>query len=389
MPDEGTDTGATDSDRQVGGLGRFSHSKIALVHQHWIMQVLSAGGFNVHCTQGAEAAHKIFMKLASLRVKHGRPNETYAKMSEYLKYHLLFESVWTYHKLQLGSTDECTTTSRPTKTACVRVPLRRRDGTKLTMGSGLDKVVTQRSFLHNQVRLTRAELLDLLCAELELPTTMESYRCMEVLRWTIGQKLLMPNVTAYWATDDNYLGQSQQRRDVFLLDGSFTENGVSTAFCCQATCFITISKLDELCERTGRTLPVRLRNEIHKNSLTFVLARWLTYHNDSWARDSRSHPICPGPLQHTHCLWTFAKTRTPRKMMVDSNGNPSSAFRSYSQMFGDTTISQMKRWNSEKRAYYGLVTPRSIMSSCNISREYEPTSMTTTDNWLEVVSVLF
>ena len=161
MPEEGTDTSATDSDRQVGGLGRYSHSKIALVHQHWIMQVLSAGGFNVHCTQASEAAHKKFMKLASLRVRHRRPNETYAKMSEYLQTHLLFESVWAYHKLKLGSSEEVTTPRKP-KTVSVRQPLVRRDGTKLTMGSGLDQAVTQRSFLHNQVRLTRAELLDLL-----------------------------------------------------------------------------------------------------------------------------------------------------------------------------------------------------------------------------------
>jgi len=102
-----------------------------------------------------------------------------------------------------------------------------------------------------------------------------------------------------------------------------------------------------------------------------------------------SRPLCPGPLQHTHCLWTFAKTNNPRRMMVANNGRPSSAFRSYSLMFGDTDASQLKRWNSEKRAYYGLITPKSIISSCNMSREYEPASMTPTDNWLEVVTMVF
>ena len=72
----GTDTDETDEDQAVGGFGYYSHSTHSLTHQHWVDQVISSGGFNVHCTPAAEASHKINMHRASQRVRHFESNRT-------------------------------------------------------------------------------------------------------------------------------------------------------------------------------------------------------------------------------------------------------------------------------------------------------------------------
>ena len=77
-----SDTDDTDPDADVGGLGKYSHGKFCLPHQHHVEQVISAGGFNVHDTEASEAVHKLCMRLPAQRVKHGRPDTTRPDLTE-------------------------------------------------------------------------------------------------------------------------------------------------------------------------------------------------------------------------------------------------------------------------------------------------------------------
>jgi hypothetical protein len=52
----------TEDESNIGGRGRFSHGDLALVHQHWVESVISAGCFSTHCTEAAEAYHKLCMR---------------------------------------------------------------------------------------------------------------------------------------------------------------------------------------------------------------------------------------------------------------------------------------------------------------------------------------
>ena len=56
----------------------------SLTHQHFVEQIVSAGGFNVHDVQAPEAAHKVNMHLPSARVRHLSTNETQASMLKYM-----------------------------------------------------------------------------------------------------------------------------------------------------------------------------------------------------------------------------------------------------------------------------------------------------------------
>ena len=89
-----TDTDDTDEDRDVGGQSMYSHNSMCLNHQHWVDQVVSAGGFNVHCAQGPESSHKFNMHIAAARVRHdASSNVTQTNMLHYLCEQLLFQTI--------------------------------------------------------------------------------------------------------------------------------------------------------------------------------------------------------------------------------------------------------------------------------------------------------
>lgn len=246
----------TSEEVKTGGLGKYSHGSICLVHQHWVEQVISAGSFGVHCTEAAEAHHKTSMRLSSNRVRHSRPNRTQHAMLKYLLRHFLFESLRFEQPVP-------PTRQRQTRTThLVQVPLppvTTQQGERVVrMGRDLHETRNQMRFIHPEVRLARVELMDLFCGKLGLTKTRQSYRLLNRLKWTFAQKLVMPNAT-FWATDSQYScatsEHASQRRDKFLLRGTepctvVLPNGEtvvkSTALCCEAVCFLRIDDLQWL-----------------------------------------------------------------------------------------------------------------------------------------------
>ena len=91
--EDDSDTQDSSDEVKIGGLGKYSHGSLCLVHQHWVEQVISGGSFGVHCTEAAEAHHKKSMRLSSNRVRHSRPNRTQQSMLRYLLRHYLFDSL--------------------------------------------------------------------------------------------------------------------------------------------------------------------------------------------------------------------------------------------------------------------------------------------------------
>ena len=88
-----SETEDTSDEMKVGGDGKYSHGDICLTHQHWVDQIISSGSFAVHDTEGAEAAHRTCMRLASIRVRHSDVATTKESMLDYLTKDLLFTSL--------------------------------------------------------------------------------------------------------------------------------------------------------------------------------------------------------------------------------------------------------------------------------------------------------
>ena len=356
--DSATDTDDTDEDCKVGGMGVFSHSTHCLTHQHWVDQVVSAGGFGVHCTQPAEASHKLNMHLASERVRHGSVNVTQESMLKYLCRHRVFEQMRVCSRAAPYSK-----TPKPGVGALIRTPCDEHGVCYASVGF-------QSSFMHREVRVSGAEFLDLVCDKLGLPKSRNSYRLMKSLQFQFGQKLTTLDGSILWGTDSQYRQRTfdRTRRDMLHLKG--IENG--NALCCEAICFVEITNA----RRVGHRV----------DSITFVMGRWLEPHPDAWDRDAKHRPVCPGPLRANNCLWRYVKTTRNRRSLTNDDGTCSESFLIHHAMFGDTRNEQNLRRSREMNAYYGLIQPDSIINTMNMCNTFiGNTSDPDYDTWLQSV----
>ena len=122
------------------------------------------------------------------------------------------------------------------------------------------------------------------------------------------------------------------------------------------------------------------------DTVTFILIRWFAAHPQAWERDNLCRPCCPGPLRSNHCLWKYAKTARPRRVMTNPDGSQSEMYKNTS-VFGHTDRTRNERWEDEQHAYYGLVSPQTVLSTVSMSREYDSNSMSHTGNWLQTVTI--
>ena len=376
-----SDTTDTDNDCDLGG-DYYSHGLLSLVHQHWVKQVITAGGFNVNCTQSAEAAHKISAKLAASRSRHlGHGMKTLTNMITYLCNYTVFEFL-RYQFPEPRGLAACPITYG------VKLPLIddvTRAETVMGTGSFTSRQF-QSSLLHKEVLLTRVEIMDMLCDQFQLPKDLSTYAKFETLGYKFGQKFTTASGVHLWATDSRYTYESSNkrkvRRDRFLIkgvhkqtyrlgDGRRVER--LNALCAEATCFLTVSNLSQMTipaldpERFPGRAEEDLRTAVKNDSITFFLVRWFEPHILSHERDLLGRPICPGPLHINHCLWTYAKTSEPRRSLPPST-------RSWSA--------------SQKRAYYGLIFPDNVLNRVNMTPCFISGSEDTGDDWLETVTLI-
>ena len=390
MREDDTDTDGTSDSVKVGGTGRFSHGVFNLVHQHWVMQCVHAGGFNVHDTEGAEAYHKTCMTLAASRVRHSRMvMNTCNSMRDYLLNNLLFRTIE-----QVFYPPKSPTPRSPV--AGVHKPLRNFIGSEVhctrlgkDIGSSLQR---QTRILHPEVRVACVELFDMLCLLFGMPTTVASYAHLEKLDWSFGQKLVTEDGEVFWATQTQYATAWQKggyRRDCLLLEGTEdvkTRSGMkTTALCCQCMCFIDLGNMDVLFRR-GVRLPRHLSGCIIDDHLRLILVRWFSPHPAATERCSSFLPVCPPPFHMNHALWQYSKCDVKRPVFFDRQGRPNSAFHTQAHAFGTTQHERMKTLESEARAYYGVVKLSSIQSRAVLFPEFEEGALTASDTWLQSVT---
>ena len=357
-------------------MPKFSHGSCGLSHQHWVDQIISAGAFGVHCTQAAEAIHKTCMKLPAQRVRHLHANKTQDHMQNYLKTAYLFEEMLR---------------EMPTPVPCLRrvtAGVSALIATHMSSGADLLDIAAQECFIHPEIRLACYELLDLLCDQFLLRPSRESYMKFVDVEFSFGQKLIRRDGNIYWATDSRYnnivnASGECRRRDVLRLAGVERTATHTNSLCCEAVAFVDVCNVSRL------TLPDHLLERVRHDSLTFVIGRWLEPHRDAVERDAESRPICPGPLHINHCLWRYARASRDRRALVTRTGHRTAAVQSQLRTFGQTTVSQNNCLLSEIRAYYGLVLPNNIVSTCNMCPVFVPgTSNPDYTTWLETVTLI-
>ena len=376
-----SDTEDTDDEFDLGGF-TYSHGATSLIHQHWVLQTILAGGLNVHCTQSAEAHHKTSAKLAAARVRHLHGMQTVNSMASYLCCHTVFEHLKSYFPDPPSGGAACPITYG------VKVPLTNNQNNYLLM-AGQGSFTTQRfqsQLLHREIPVTRVEFMDMLCDQFKLGKTIGTYREFEKLTFKFGQKFTTSAGEHLWATDNQYtypnIFNQRLRRDRFRIHGSVKrvyrlQDGRRVerinSLCAEATCFLTVSNLHQLripalnpLSYPDSTYPQckELRESVRDNSITFFLVRWFEPHPSSHERDHLHRPICPGPLHINHCLWTYAKTPTVRQSVP-------------------------RNWTVTQRyAYYGLIFPQNVLHKVNLTPCFIDGSVLNTKDWLETVTLI-
>ena len=391
-------TDETADEDDTGGFGKYSHGNIILSHQHWVKQVIYSGCFGVHNTQAAEACHKKSMRLASARVRHLNANSTRDSMLTYLLRHHLFEELRRSFQTIPASIKRC---RHPCKLA---VPMLDPFGKPVELGDDLRNTDVQGRFLNSEARITRVELLDLVCSKFKLPKTIASYMLLSTLNWTFGHKLILGNLS-YWATDTRYphfgTNSRPKRRDIVSLtecesvrvvmpDGSVTTK--LTRLCCETVCFFTVAGLRSTWStRHMMMIPKKILHNIDPDtdSLTFLLGRYFSPHPSATARDTHHRPICPGPLGLNHCLWKYSKTAQSRSMLVDPiTEEPTQYYNAQKYLFGSTPHQQNRRLQSDKNVYFCVHLHCDIEHRSHMTREFLDNTLERSDVWLETVTLV-
>ena len=357
-----SDTDDTEEEDRVGGLSYYSHSKKNLIHQHWIDQVISSGGFNVHCTQSSEAAHRVNMHLASRRVRFYDCNGTQDQMLKWLRHHKLFLA------LKQDIFPEERVSRKNKQRDSLGLPLRCSFGVK----DRFTKPDCMNNFLHVEVRVAEIELVNIICDKLGLPAG--SFDVLSQLTFDFGQQFTRRDGRKFWSTDTGYsLNTTKSRRDLLFLDGVVGGD----ALCGESICFMLISGLK------------KTFNDDRDDSETYALVRWLEPDDDAYERDALHRPVCPGPLHINNCLWRYSKTDRPRAVLKGSRNDvlPRSFIRQRHK-FGKTREEQNACREREMHAYYSLVTTDSIVDTVNACQLFLPgTCVTDNEHWLQTVTM--
>jgi len=331
----------------------------------------------VHCTQAAEAYHKVCMKLPAHRVRHLDETTTTTSMLNYLKNKTLFDTMI----MDLPTRRTVRTNDR-------------RPGLQMllscTMGTNFRSPATQKTFMHPDLRLTRHEILDLLCGRFLLPKNRASYVLLEKLEFSFGQKLVTQDGHVYWACNSVQGG----RRDVLCLKGHETvtiqSREVNNDLCCESVCFLALGGVRAFL--SGETISPECLKEvagrIHQDTLTFVIGRWFGPHPLVIERDDKFRPVCPGELHINHCLRSYSVTSTDRRSLFTRGGECAVQAHQF-RIFGKTIQEQRACMDNERRAYYCLVFPDTIVNTASMCTLFLPgTSQPDLSRWLQTVTLV-
>ena len=215
------------------------------------------------------------------------------------------------------------------------------------------------------------------------------------------QKLVTVDLDTYWATDTRYGAFSNasrcRRRCIFQMCGyenvcvtlpDGTQEQRRTTLCCQAVCFISIRGVAAVLDLLNTVLPENMLSEVKNDGIIFILVRYFSPHPSACERDSDWRPICPGPFRLNHCLWKYAKSARFRKSMCKPDSTPNTNFLQQGHMFGNTDEKRLQRFEDEKYAYFGLMSPNSIVRKVHMTQEFQDDSLSMSDTWIETVTLL-
>ena len=208
----------------------------------------------------------------------------------------------------------------------------------------------ENKLLCQQVRVSRGELLTILCSKLGLVNNRQCrHRLANLLHFqfygqlktkidTGGGKTFARTFVAH-----GLALSKENRRDFVRVSG--VEN--NTCLTAEIIMFVRVSGFQSVNNNGGVVLPEIYRTDNPGGSILFTLVRWLIPHADALLRDSQLRPIGRPPLDINHALWKFAERDRPV---------PEVAFRRQLHFYGSAD-ERVENLRLERRAYFDLLQP--------------------------------
>ena len=159
------------------------------------------------------------------------------------------------------------------------------------------------------------------------------------------------------------------RGDWIEIAGSEDRGGVLTSRLARIICGVEIRKLKAVFHKSFEREGIWENESCMKNDyVVFLLVRYARAHPDTRrSRGPDNRPLCPGALNHTHCLWKWYEQRATfhrgcwRPRPWERNKH----------YFGDTHEQQEKRKKQEQRAWYDFIQVCNISSYTNVQIDWD------------------
>ena len=161
-----------------------------------------------------------------------------------------------------------------------------------------------------------------------------------------------------------------------------------TRLCCEIVCFLSIRGLKLAFADKQFQIPAEVFANLNPKTdcLTMILGRYFSPHHRAIDRDDLDRPICPGPLSLNHCLWKYARSYYPRRILKERGSSvPTTFFETQRFIFGSTPQLQDRRWRDDVHAYLCLHFPADIHKRVYMTREYHNDTLQHSNTWLETV----
>ena len=233
------------------------------------------------------------------------------------------------------------------------------------------------SVLFAGVPVSIRELVLLFADKLGLETNMTTAHrlllCSWALAWHVKVRSHDGVTLHYWGggvtpdTTSNYL-----RGDWIEIKGTDIRFGVETSRLARVICAVQVSNFTRLIRDYPILSDMVWETVKHQNTgvvtfrKTYLLVRFAVGHRQSGRKRGPNHrPLCPGELEQTHCLWSWAK-RHPNYKRGCFQGR---SWDRNKRFFGNTRESQTVRKELEHRAWYDLVSLDDIIGYANVQSD--------------------
>ena len=254
-------------------------------------------------------------------------------------------------------------------------PLLDREGHEVVLDShNWDHQDQWDTILCPSVLVSRQEVLLLLAERLNLSRNKAGMHRVARCQISLGQHVTVTTASKmrlhYWGTG-SYSRISPKKWPYWVeVEGYETarSSGRKTSRLAYVVCGIQLKQVS-LALGTMMPTPMReVKGEVGKDSLTFLLVRYAQAHPSAIRRGPEHRPLCPGPLQTTHCLWTWAS----RPVGYQRGCFRSRPWQRHARYFGQTREQRQQVKESEARAWYDIVQVTTAGNYANVQADVGP-----------------